>query len=59
MDWFRLQRALQARHVRSVEQTRDQLRRGKLTADKVDQETLAEVKRHDELYAIYYGQGHA
>lgn len=53
IDWFRLQRALQAKHVRHTEHMRQQLRTGKITGDKLDPDVAAEIKRHD-LIAEYY-----
>lgn len=55
MDWYRLQRALQVRHTRNIEQTRQQLRTGALKGDKIPPETMLEIKAHDELYARFHG----
>lgn len=54
MDWYRLQRALQAKHIRHVEEMRRQLKTGKIKGDKLDQSIALEIKFHDELYARYH-----
>ncbi len=53
MDWYRLQRALQVRHIRHVEEMRRQLRSGAIKGDKLDQTIALEIKAHDELYARF------
>lgn len=54
MDWYRLQRALQSKHVRHVEEMRRQVKTGKVKGDKLDQSIALEIKAHDELYARYH-----
>lgn len=54
MDWYRLQRALQVKHIRHVEEMRQQLKTGKIKGDKLDQTIALEIKAHDDLYARFY-----
>lgn len=54
MDWYRLQRALQAKHVRYIEEQRRQLVTGKIKGDKLDPVVGLEIKRHD-MIAKHYG----
>lgn len=54
MDWLRLQRALDARMVRRVEEQRQAYLRGDLKSEQIPVDRWALIKEHDELLE-YYG----
>jgi hypothetical protein len=53
MDVFRFLRALQARGIERIEQTRSEFKKGKLKAENITADEWDRIKEHDEIIAAF------